>query len=173
MRAAWLTGERVYVRAMLPSDKDAAVAWFPGPFPVTPARAEEFLKESITSPWQERQYFVIVRKDSERVVGGLTFGSWGGHGRIRLKAAPVIGNQADLADAMRVLVPWVREEMQLITTTFELAADETELVATAEETGLVLGARMREFVARAGHRVDLLLYQALNPYFVEREGRHA
>jgi hypothetical protein len=42
-----------------------------------------------------------------------------------------------------------------------IAADETETVAAAEALGMTASVRLREHIARPGHRVDLLLYQAL------------
>jgi hypothetical protein len=159
---------------MLASDKDVASAWFPYPFPVTPARAEEFLREWITSPWQDRHHLAICRTAGDEVVGSVRLMIWGRIGRVRFKLGPQVPDAEELqADALRLLVPWLRDEMELIATTFTFPSDLPLVVAAAEESGLVLGVRLREFVARPGHRVDLLMYDALNPRYVRSEGREA
>lgn len=172
MRPAWLTGERVYLRAMQVSDRDVAAAWFPYPYPVTPERAEELLREWITSPYQPRQYLAICRTADDEVVGGVRLGIWNRVARVRFKLGPLVPDAEALqAEALRLLVPWVRDEMELIATTFELASDLPAVIGAAEEAGLVPSFRLREFVARPGHRVDLLGYEALNPRYVRSEGR--
>ncbi len=44
LRATYLTGERVYLRAMVAADKETAAAWFPSLFLVNASRAEAWLK---------------------------------------------------------------------------------------------------------------------------------
>jgi hypothetical protein len=172
MRPAWLTGERVYLRAMRAGDKDVVSAWFPHPYPVAPERAEQLLREWITNPWQERQYLAICRTSDDEVVGGVRLTVWGRIGRVRFKMGPLVTDAEALeADALALLVPWMRDEMELLASTFAIAGDLGLVVAAAERSGLVFGARLREFVARPGHRVDLLLYEALNPRYVRSEGR--
>jgi RimJ/RimL family protein N-acetyltransferase len=172
MRPAWLTGEQVYLRAMLAGDKDVVSAWFPDPYPVSPERAEQLLREWITNPWQERQYLAICRTSDDEVVGSTRLVIWGRIGRVRFKMGPLVPDAEALqAEALTLLVPWMRDEMELIATTFTFASDLAQVVAAAERSGLVFGARLREFVARPGHRVDLLLYDALNPRYVRSDGR--
>jgi len=40
MRAVYLTGEHLYIRAMVAADMERATAWFDSPFPVNAVRAE-------------------------------------------------------------------------------------------------------------------------------------
>jgi hypothetical protein len=51
MKPPFLTGERVYIRAMVLEDKDCGVAWFDSEFPVNAVRAEKFLRDEIRENW--------------------------------------------------------------------------------------------------------------------------
>ena len=66
-------------------------------------------------------------------------------------------------EALRLVVPWLRDEVEMMTVTASIPADELALIAAAEAMGMVRQARLREHVVRPGGRVDLVLYQALNP----------
>jgi len=41
VRAVYLTGEHLYIRAMVAADAACAAAWFDSPFPVNAVRAKE------------------------------------------------------------------------------------------------------------------------------------
>ena len=169
MRPPYLTGDRIYLRAMLLADAAHSAAWFDGPIPPTPSRAEDYLQETLTSAWggQDPLPLAIVRLDAETVVGGATVEGYGKRlGEVRLRTAPWLAEQeagAVRAEALRLLVPWLRDECELMAVTAEVAADDAALAAAAEGLGMVVGVRLREHLARpGGRRADLLLYQALN-----------
>ncbi len=65
------------------------------------------------------------------------------------------------AAALRLIVPWVRDDLEYITLVAHFAADETATIAAAEELGMTCNVRFRGFVARPGVRIDRLVYQAL------------
>ena len=54
----------------------------------------------------------------------------------------------------------MRDDLELMTAVVHIAADEPETIAAAERLGMAQGVRLRVHIARPGHRVDLLLYQA-------------
>lgn len=172
MRAAYLTGERVYLRAMVADDKETAAAWSEGPFPINAARAEEWLKEAHTDIWSANKprRYAIALVDDDTIVGGATLMNQGGRrGWLSFAMAPW-RDDADVlrAEALRLIVPWVRDDLEYMTLGLYLATDEAATIAAAEELGMLQTARLRGFVARAGGRVDRLLYQALNaPWKVE------
>jgi RimJ/RimL family protein N-acetyltransferase len=166
MMETFLTGIRVSIRAMKLSDKDQAVAWFDSPFPINAARAETFLREEHTATWHpSTTYLALVRAGSDEIVGGASM--WTDERRtgwVRIRMAPVLPDADVLrADSLRLLIPWWRDEHEFMAVTVEIAADEVETIAAAEELGMIPAVRWRENVARDDHYVDLLLYQALNP----------
>lgn len=167
MRAVYLTGERLYLRAMVAADKEVAAAWFPGPFPINAPRAEEWLKEEHKDPYGGARHYVIARTAGDEPIGGVRLGDRGGRrGDLTFTMAPwLAADEADAlrADALRLLVPWVRDDLEYMTLTVRVAADETATLTAAEELGMVATARRREYLARPGGRVDQLFYQALNP----------
>jgi RimJ/RimL family protein N-acetyltransferase len=168
MKPPFLTGERIYLRAMMMEDKDHATAWFNSPFPVNAVRAEKFLKDEITETWGARhRYFAIVRLEDDRVIGGLKFKSWDFRAAdITIKIAPHLSpaeTDRYKAEVLRIFMPHMRDEHEFMTQSIELAEDETACIAAAEEMGLYYAARFRRYLARPGGRADLLIYQALNP----------
>ena len=171
MRVAYLAGERVYLRAMVEADKDVGIAWWPAPFPVNAARAEEWLKEEHKNFYTKRtRRYVIVRVADDAVVGGVALQDHDHRrGTVVFHMAPVLA-EADLlrADALRLVVPWVRDDLELMVLTLICAADETETLAAARELGMEESVRLREFVARPGGRVDRVFMEMLNtPWRVE------
>lgn len=179
MRAIYLTGETVYLRALVAADKETAGAWFPGPFPINAARAEEWLKEAHTDIWgaNKPRRYILARVDDDTPVGGVTLAQQGyRRGYLTFAMAPWRADADALrAEALRLIVPWVRDDLELMTLTVPLAADEAATIAAAEALGLQPNARLREYVARPGGRVDRIFYQALNaPWRVaEREADDA
>jgi RimJ/RimL family protein N-acetyltransferase len=164
LRAVFLTGERVYLRGHLTDDKDHAAAWYASPFPIDAARAEEILKERHTELEADVKYLAICRLATDDIVGGTRISADARHARLKLHMAPWLDDADSLrAEALRLLVGWLRDEGEFLTTTASIADDEPETIAAAEALGMVLGVRLREHLARPGRRVDQLWYQALNP----------
>ncbi|CAA9555396.1 MAG: hypothetical protein AVDCRST_MAG49-2870 [uncultured Thermomicrobiales bacterium] len=185
MRPAYLTGERIYLRAMLASDAEQATAWSCGPFPINASRAEAVLKETHRQAWggADPLHLAIVRlpaagardggagpeheDPAEEIVGGAELAEpRGRRGRLALRFAPSLS--ADEADSLRaealgIVVPWARDELELMTVTIQIPADGRATIAAADALGMIRAVRLREAVLRPGHRVDLFYYQALNP----------
>jgi len=166
MRATYLTGDCIYLRGLVDTDKDHAMAWMPGQFLANAPKAEAYFKEKVKFGERNR-YLVICRRETDEIVGGLSLWMDSRHGYVRFKVAPWCDDAGLIrADALRILVPWLRDEADLVNTNFDIAADDREAIAAAEELGLVLAVRLREWIARPGHRVDQLSYQAVNPRWV-------
>ncbi len=168
MKPAFLTGERVYIRSMKLDDKDRATAWFNSVFPVNAVRAEKFLRDEVKDVWgARRKYFVIVRIEDDTVIGGIKKKSWDMRtADLTFRMAPHLSSEdADQykAEAIRLFVPWLRDEHEYMTQTIEIAEDETACLQTMEDMDLYFGARFRGYLRRPGGRIDLLVYQALNP----------
>jgi RimJ/RimL family protein N-acetyltransferase len=166
---AYLTGERLTVRALVKDDAAAAVAWWPGPLPTNAPAAESWLKEHHKAAWwpSDPLYLAIAEASDGRPVGGVEIE----HPQdrialLRLWIAPSFAlDEADRlqAEALTLLVRWLRDEVEAWVVTVPIPADCPATLAAAEALGMVRGTRLRQFVARPGHRVDLCEYQALNP----------
>ena len=171
MRVTYLTGERVYLRAMIEADKDVSIAWWPGPFLVNAARAEEWLKEEHKEFYTQRTYwYAIVRVADEAVIGSVELQDRDHRrGTVVFHMAPALAEADTLrADALRLVVPWVRDDLELMVLALVCAADETETLAAARELGMEETVRLREFIACPGGRVDRVFMEMLNtPWRVE------
>jgi RimJ/RimL family protein N-acetyltransferase len=172
MRVVYLTGERIYVRPLVAADKDHAAAWFPGPYPVNATRAEAWLAEEHANAWDRwAQHYAIARTADDRVVGGVTLQNDQRKGTLFFHMAPWLPDADTLrAEALGLLIRWVRDDLELMTVVAHIAADEPETVAAAEALGMTANVRLRQHIARPGHRVDLLLYQALFAPWHEADG---
>lgn len=174
MRAIYLMGTKVYLRAMVESDKECGIAWFNTRlpmggfghvFPVEASRAAAVLKEENRGIWPGgRHRYAIVRNANDEVVGALVEES--AHpvvAHVGIQMAPSL-TDADIlrAEALELVVPWLRDERQFRLVRISIPADELQTIATAESVGMTLGATLRRYVARTGSRVDLLMYEALN-----------
>lgn len=163
MRAVYLTGEHLAIRALVVADKECAAAWFDSPFPVNAVRAEAWLKEahaSVDRP--SRLYYAIVRTADDAVIGGVTLQTDYRIGTLKLHIAPSLPDADALrAAALRILHPWLRNDLELMTFVLHIPADQSETIAAAAALGMTPGVRLREAIARPDQRVDELIYQAL------------
>ncbi len=163
MRAVYLTGEDLYIRALIAADAACAAAWFDSPFPVNAVRAEAWLKEAHAGvDRRSRLHYAIVRAADDAVIGGVTLETDYRIGRLKLRIAPWLSDADALrAAALRLLHPWLRDDLELMTFVVHIPADRPEMIAAAEELGMVPAVRLRQAIARPGHRVDEVIYQAL------------
>lgn len=60
-----------------------------------------------------------------------------------------------------IVIPWLRDELEMMSITLSLAADQTASGRAAEAQGMTMAVRLREHIGRPGTRVNLLLYQGL------------
>lgn len=174
LRAIFLSGPTVYLRALVDADKEHAAAWFDDTFPINAPAAESALKEEYSGPWWSRSgmRLVIARSDGDVVVGGIRIW-WGSEARrcqAQFSMAPWERDADSLrAAALRILVEWLRDGMEAMVVTVTLAADQTETVRAAEEIGMERHGTLREWFTRPGGRADALVYEALNPNWLVRD----
>lgn len=173
--AHYLSGETIAFRAPDLADAAAAVRWMPGPFPWNEVHTERLLRESETAPWGNASTtrLVAIARQSGEVVGGAEIErqenrtAW-----ITLTFAPALAQperERLHAEALTILVPWLRDELSLMTVTTALGDDESIVKDAASALGMVEAVRLREHLVRPGGRVDLLWLQALNPLRTPRE----
>jgi RimJ/RimL family protein N-acetyltransferase len=174
LRPVYLRGSRLYLRAMVDADKELGAAWLDETFPVNAGRAEGVLKQEHEGPsWRRsgRRLAIALAEDGE-VVGSAQVASHDGNRTCRLgfTMAPWRDDADALrAEALGLLVRWLRDGTELMVVTVELPADEPATIAAAEAVGMVRNARLREWFGRPGGRVDCLVYQALNPRWEVRD----
>ena len=163
MRAVYLTGTHLYIRALVAADKECAAAWFDSPFPVNAVRAEAWLKETHASVDRPSAlHYVIVRTVDDTVIGGVTLQTDYRIGTLKLRIAPWLPDADALrAATLRILHPWLRDDLELMTFVLHIPADQPETIAAAEALGMIPGVRLRQAIARPNERVDELIYQAL------------
>jgi RimJ/RimL family protein N-acetyltransferase len=156
---------------MAAADADHAAAWFHETFLMNAARAKVILEELNEGRSRIGARYAIVRLDGDEIVGGVEIDDPDGRRcLLELSMAPWLSDPDEVrADALRILVPFLRDESEMMVVAVWIAADEPATIAGAEAAGMVLGARLREFVARPGGRVDRLLYEALNPRWEVRD----
>lgn len=164
MKAIYLSGDVVYLRAMVEEDKDHAMAWVGVPFPVNAARAEELLKERHKQFFPQTRYLAICRTEGDEIIGGAKIQFRLRTASLSLQTAPWLDDAEQLqSEALRLLIPWLRDEWDLMVITLRFPDDLPELRATCEELGMLHTGTFREFYARPGGRANQLIYEALNP----------
>ncbi len=181
MRPAYLSDQTLALalRAMVATDADDAMSWFPAPFPVSAGQVSRWLTDTHgSSVWDDPAtlWLAITQRpenaspDDERdgqVVGAVQLR----HPRARtsdlaVHLAPHLApDERDRLQArvIGLVVPWVRDELEAMVLTLSVGSDQPASIAAAEGLGMILAARLREHLARPGARADLLWYQALNP----------
>jgi len=174
LRPVYLRGSSVYLRAMVEADKERGAAWLDETFPVNAARAEAALKEEHQGVWWMRsaRRLAVALVDGDQVVGSARVRSEDRNRTCGLSftMAPWRDDADALrAEALAILVRWLRDEFELMVVTVELPADEPATIAAAEALGMVRSGRLREWFGRPGRRVDCLVYQALNPRWEVRD----
>jgi len=159
---------------MVEGDKERGAAWLDETFPVNATSAEAALEREHEGPWwlrSARRLAIALGEDDEMVGSArVTSHDWQRTCRLAFAMAPWRDDRDVLrAEALGLLVHWLRDESELMTVTAEIAADQPASIAAAEALGMVRNGRLREWFARPGTRVDCLLYQALNPRWEVRD----
>lgn len=166
MRVGYLTGENVYLRPLAEEDVDCANAWFDSKFPINASRAKAYFEDEPTYWWNKRAITLpVLRTSNDEIVGSMTMTTRNRRiVTVRFHMAPSTPDADALrAEAVKIVVPWLRDEHEYMVVRLHVADDETETVAAAEALEMKMGVRLREFIARAGKRADELVFEAFNP----------
>ena len=169
----FLVGETVYLRPIQADDAKAATAWRDTIFPVSTARTEDYIKETIDKqdPFKEIT-LALVRKADDVVVGSIYANfSWiaadfSGH------VDPLHGEQGQAwkAEGLVLVAQWVVSEQHAIGGLCQLPASEAIVIDGLTKAGFREVARFREWFLRDGTRVDKVALEYLNAGWVETLG---
>jgi RimJ/RimL family protein N-acetyltransferase len=165
----YLSGETIGFRAPTLADAAEAVRWLPGPFPRNTVHTERLLREGEREPWGSERLvrLVAIEQPGGRIVGGAEIERQGKRvAWLTLSFAPALSRaerERYHGEALGILVPWLRDELGMMTVTTALGDDEPAVKAAAEAVGMTEAVRLRQHLARPGGRVDLLWMEALNP----------
>jgi len=168
----FLVGEEIYLRRIEKRDARFVMSVRNTPYPQSPAVAEEWIAQGLRD--KSFGVWTVVRRQDDRPVGSMTL-----HHR---NVAPLVDVHIDplypsagrwMAEVYRLVVPWLRDEIHVISLQLPVAADQTEAIAALEELGCVRSACFREMLRADGRWVDLLRYVALHLHWLERLGHPA
>jgi len=173
LRATYLTGEAIYLRAMTRADAAHTVAWRQSPFPLAQAPAEKELEQAHEDIWQKRQFlYAICRLGDDAVVGSVNLGLWAPiRAFLSFKIADWLEREdADryLREALRLTLEWQSGENERPIIIAIVPAWETGLMAEAERLGMERMVRFRQHLIRDGERHDMYLYQYIRPDWLPR-----
>ena len=167
--AIYLRDDRYGLRAPVPADAGVAGAWYEGAFPISAETARAMLVEQETIPWgvNPTVRLIAIELDGGRVVGGALVERQDNRvGKLQVTAGGPDRAGEELqrlrAALLRLLVPWMMGELNLMTAVIDVPADEALVIDAAREAGMVEVARLREHVARPAGRVDLLMLERVN-----------
>ena len=176
LRATYLTGELVYLRAMTKADAANSVAWHHSAFPLAQFAAEKTLEQVHSAASERRQgLYAACRVGSNEVVGSVKTGVWAPirvHVSIKVEPtipAPEAGQIG--AELLRLVVPWQAGEMERPVVIAFVPAWSAPMVAAAEQLGMERMVRFRQQALHNGERHDMFLFQYVRPDWVGRLAR--
>lgn len=165
--AVWLRGDVAGLRAVVRGDAGEVDAWYEGSLALTPDQAEELLVASERIPWGNNPTIrlMIVSLPDEHVVGGLmVYRSQGRTSRLELMIGRPVANLAAMErEVLGLVVPWLLNEVGLMRVKIRIPADASSLIDAANRAGMRQAVKLREFVWRDQGRVDLLIFEKVNP----------
>lgn len=165
LRAIFLTGDLIYCRAYVKEDKEHTGAWLDTPFPATAARGEKVLKDWHKTFFPMTRHYAICRLSNDEIAGGVKISMFARNMDVEFHFAPWAEDADELrADALKVLVPFLSQEWDMVGVNVSLAADWEASIAACEALEMNRAVTFREFFVRPGRqRVAKLIYQKLNP----------
>lgn len=167
--AIYLRDDRYGLRAPVLEDAEVSGAWYEGAFPISAEAAANLLTEQETIPWGMNPTIrlLVVELASGNVVGGALVERQDNRvGKLQVTAGgPDRSGEAAQrlrAAVLRLLVPWVMGELNMMTAVIDVPADEAIVIDAAAGLGMVEVVRLREHIARPSGRVDLLMLERVN-----------
>lgn len=167
--AAYLRGLRIGLRAPSIDDADSVAAWDDSPLPRTPDAGREMLRRSEQTPWGNAEHvrLMVVDLASGTVHGSVMVERQHDRiGKCRIISSPMLAlDRRDEieGDALDLVIPWLRDELDLMVIVLDVAADRAGVIARAGEHGLREVVRLREHIRRRHGWIDLVTLELVNP----------
>lgn len=169
MIAPYLSGRSIGLRVPSLDDADFIAAWDDAPLPRTPDMGREMLRRLEQTPWgnAEQLRLMIIDLASGSIVGSVMIERQRDRiGKIRIVSAPVLAADRRYAiegEVLDLVVPWMRDELDLMVLVLDIASDRGAAIARARTLGLSEVVRLREHIQRPHDRVDLVTLELINP----------
>lgn len=174
--AQYLQGDEISMRPPEEQDADHSARWHESLLPLTSVQALESLRASETVPWGNAstiRLIVGMIADGD-VVGGIKVDRhdhWVESLTITPSRLLPIERQHELAVRMlRIVVPWLIDEVAVSSVTLGLPDDHHHLHEAAVDLAFRRNATYREHIRRPHGFVDLHRYQLLNPNWIFPRG---
>lgn len=167
--APYLSGPTIGLRAPSLDDVGSIAAWDDAPLPRTPDLGREMLRRSEQTAWGNAEHLrlMVIDLQSGDIVGSVMIERQRDRiGKIRIVSAPLLTAKRRNAieeDILDLIVPWMRDELDLMILVLDIASDRTAMIARAEALGLTEVVRLREHIQRPHGRVDLVTLESINP----------
>jgi RimJ/RimL family protein N-acetyltransferase len=171
----FLVGPTLYLRGIESDDATSGVAWYPSSYPIPPDILEERLKESVPDDARNAKYrLVACRRSDDLAVGSVGFQIDGGRtADFTVYTNPVYPETTRgeiAAELIRLMVPYLLIERDVMAVWFETATGLPLIGETAVAVGMRKAYRLREAFFVNGVRRDHVCYEMLHPRWVERLG---
>ena len=162
--ATFLSDEMIGLRASLVSDAAHARWWHEGQGESV-EEIEEELRRSESIPWGGNPSIRLIAVD--RTAGNILAGvvvARSGNRTSRLTVTCPEGEERGriLKRVFALVLPWLFEEVGLMTGVLRVAADDRVMIDAAESAGMRLAVQLREHIRREHGRVDLLELERVN-----------
>jgi RimJ/RimL family protein N-acetyltransferase len=169
MVASYLSGRNIGLRAPALDDAESIATWDDGSLPRNPDAGREMLCRTEQTAWGNAEHLrlMIVDLSGGNVVGSVMIERQHDRiGKIRIISAPMLPaarRDAVEGEVLDLVVPWMRDELDLMVLVLDIASDRAAVLARADEHGFREVVRLREHILRPQGRVDLVTLELINP----------
>lgn len=162
--AAWLSDEVIGLRAPLIEDAAEAERWYEERS-VSGEDVENELRRQERIPWGRNPTIrlVAVELATGAILAGVVV-ERSANRTCRLTVTCIDGEErvTVLDHIFSLLVPWLFDEVGLMTAVLRVPADDAAMIRAAEAAGMRVAVRLRQQIRREGGRVDLLELERVN-----------
>lgn len=164
--AIYLSNGSIGLRAPVMEDAAVATVWYEGPASHGQDEVEQFLRREQQIPWGGNPVIRLVacRIGAGDVVGGVVVVRSANRTSSITVTSPSDEPErpSTLEGVMSLVVPWLLDEVGVMTVVLETPTDDLAMIRAAEFAGMQVVVRRREHVRRDDGRVDLLLLERVN-----------
>jgi hypothetical protein len=164
--AVFLRNQRLGLRAPLVSDAVDVDIWHPRPDTLSVDAAAQILNKGERIPWGGNPVIrlMAVRPGSGDMVAGAVVTRSANRTSTLVITCPDADpdRPAILLDLLGLLVPWLLQELGVMTVVLDTPEDDVAMVGAASAAGMRIVVRRREHILRPTGRVDRLQMERVN-----------